>query len=245
MERTGGGHAAHRPGGRSRALLPVLGVALVLLVIALLEGDLLEELTDVVGPVWRALVRYGAPLSFGLLYIEESGVPLPVPGDVYVAYLGRIGAGSLPQLLASWLAIIAVVVAGSTNLYLLSRRWGHLLAEGRLGAVLHLDRGRLERAQRWFARWGAFAIVFGRHLPGFRVPITVIAGVLRVPYRVFAPSVAVSTAVWAGVWLFLGARFGSTVTSLLSSQRWTLLAVAAAIVLVLAYVLVRAFRRPR
>ncbi len=247
MEHTEAGQAAQRPGGRSRrllALLSVLGVALVLLVVAFLEGDLPEEVIDVVAFARGALTRYGAPLSFGLLYIEESGVPLPVPGDVYVAYLGNISAGSLPKLLVAWLGIIAVVAAGSTNLYLVSRRWGRRLVENRLGTVLRLDRGRLERAEGWFARRGPLAIVFGRHLPGFRIPITVIAGIFRVRYRVFAPSVAVSTAIWAGVWVWLGARFGTAVASALGSQSWTLLAVAAAIVLVLAYVLVRAVRRP-
>jgi membrane protein DedA with SNARE-associated domain len=241
MERT---ERAHIPRRRLLALLPVLGVALVLLVLAFLEGDLPEELTDLGAFVRTALARYGAPVSLGLLYIEESGVPLPVPGDVYVAYLGHLGAGSWLRLGASWLGIIAVVVAGATNLYLVSRRWGSRLLEHRLAALLRLDPARLARVEGWFARWGALAIIFGRHLPGFRIPITVMAGVFRVPYRVFAPSVAVSTGIWAGVWLLLGARFGSTVTSLFSTPRWTSIVVAAAIGLVLAYVLVRAFRRP-
>jgi membrane protein DedA with SNARE-associated domain len=241
MERTARVHASRR---RLLALLPVLGVALVLLLLAFLEGDLPEELTDLGALVRTALTRYGAPVSLGLLYVEESGVPLPVPGDVYVAYLGHLSAGSWARLAASWVGCIAVVVAGSTNLYLVSRRWGSRLLEHRPAALLHLDPARLAQVEGWLARWGALAIVFGRHLPGFRIPITVMAGTFRVPYRVFAPSVAVSTAIWAGVWLLLGARFGSTVTSLLSTPHWASVAVAAVVVAVLAYVLVRAFRRP-
>jgi membrane protein DedA with SNARE-associated domain len=241
MERTERAHVSRR---RLLTLLPVLGVALVLLLLAFLEGDLPEELTDLGALVRTALARYGTPVSLGLLYIEESGVPLPVPGDVYVAYLGDLSAGSWLRLGASWVGVIAVVVAGATNLYLVSRRWGSRLLEHRLAAALGLDPARLAQVEGWFDRWGALAIVFGRHVPGFRIPMTVMAGVFRVPYRVFAPSVAVSTGIWAGFWLLLGARFGSTVTSAFSTPRWAAIAVAAVVVLVLAYVLVRAFRRP-
>ena len=41
-----------------------------------------------------------------------------MPGDFYVAFIGRLNTGSIPRLLLAWLGIIAVVVAGSTNLYL-------------------------------------------------------------------------------------------------------------------------------
>jgi membrane-associated protein len=185
---------------------------------------------------------YGAPACLALLYVEESGVPLPVPGDVYVVYLGTLSAGSLAKLAGAWLAIIAVVVAGATNLYLISRRWAHQLITGRVGQLLHLDPERLARVERWLSRWGALAIIFGRHVPGMRVPITVLAGTFGVRYRVFAPSVAVSTAIWAGVWLALAARFGPSVAGVLTRHRSLYLAALGAAVLVLALVLVRAWR---
>jgi membrane protein DedA with SNARE-associated domain len=227
------------------ALLPIIGIALVLLVLALAEGDLPEELTDLQGLVSNLLARFGPAASLALLYIEESGVPLPVPGDVYVAYLGHAAAGSAPRLAAAWVAIIVVVVAGATNLYLVARRWGYRLLRNRLGRFVRLEPERLERAEEWFARWGALTIIFGRHVPGFRIAITVMAGIFRVPYRVFAPSVAISTAVWAGLWIVLGANFTSALAALaglFATHRWTVVAGAAAIALGLATVLVRAFK---
>jgi len=41
---------------------------------------------------------------------------------------------------------------------------------------LHLTPQRLERAEGWFVRWGAWALIFGRHIFGLRVPLTVAAG---------------------------------------------------------------------
>lgn len=220
----------------------VLAVAIVLLAAALLQGDLPEEFSDLGSSVNRLLRRFGVGASLFLLYVEESGVPLPVPGDVYVIYLGQVSAGPA-SLIASWLAIIAVVVAGSSNLYLLSRRWGGRLIRGRLGTILHLDPEGITRAERWFGRWGALAIIFGRHVPGFRVPITVLAGTMRVRYPVFAASVAVSTAVWSAIWLLLGDRVAPVLVRFLMGNRWTILLVAGALAVAAAYLILRSMQR--
>ena len=42
-----------------------------------------------------------------------------------------------------------------------------------------LTPARINRAQGWFERWGPAALVFGRHVPGLRVPLTVGAGMHR------------------------------------------------------------------
>src|ERR1700680_2464645 len=196
-------------------------VASVLLVLTLLEGDVAEDITGVGALVSGLLNRFGAGACFALLYIEESGIPLPVPGDVYVAYLGKVNSSSFSNLVLAWLGIIAVVVGGATNLYLISRRWAPVLLRHRfVHDVLGVDEARLERVRRWSNRWGALAIIFGRHVPGFRIPVTVLAATTGVPYRVFAPSVAVSTAVWAGIGLWLGATFGQSIGTLLARYPW-------------------------
>src|ERR1700682_3206708 len=226
-----------------KSLIAVTIIAVILAAVAIVEGDVPEDLTHIGSLVVGLLNRFGAAACLALLYIEESGVPLPVPGDFYVAFIGKLYAGSLSSLLTVWLAIIAVVVAGSSNLYWISRRWGtRLLRHPAVARLLRLDGERLERAHRWFDRWGALAIIFGRHLPGFRITITVIAATMGVPYRVFAPSVAISTAIWAAVALWLGATLGQSIGHVLSANTWTYLVVFAAAIVLLAGVLVRAWR---
>jgi membrane protein DedA with SNARE-associated domain len=156
--------------------------------------------------------------------------------------VGHAAASSIVKWVLAWLAIVAVVVAGSSNLYLISRHWGERLLQGRLGAVLHVDATSLARAERWLGRWGPLVIIFGRHLPGFRIPITVVAGTFRVRYRVFAPSVAVSTAVWAGAWFMLEARFGRQIGRFVNAHRWTYVVVVAVFLFVFVSFVVRAVR---
>jgi membrane protein DedA with SNARE-associated domain len=226
-----------------RTVAAVSLVAVVLLVLSVLEGDIPDDLTGF-GPLIAGLLnRFGAAGSFALLYIEESGVPLPVPGDVYVAYLGKLNASSFSNLVLAWLGIIAVVVGGSTNLYLISRRWGPALLRHRfVHDVLGVDEARLKTVRRWSARWGALAIIFGRHVPGFRIPVTVLAATTGVPYRIFAPSVAISTAVWAGIGLWLGATFGQSLGYLLTRYPWIYLVGLGLAIVAVAVTLVRLWR---
>jgi len=198
--------------------LTILVVAAIV-VSAILQGEVPEAVSWARGWVRPLLQRYSYMAGFGLLYIEESGIPLPVPGDIFVMYVGAHVPRHLLSWLAAWLGLIGVVVLGSTNLFFISRRFGRRLAHSRFAHVVHLSPQRLELAERWFARYGVLAIIFGRHIPGFRVPITLAAGVFRVRYPVFAASVAVSTAVWAGVFLIVGINFGGRLEAFLRVHR--------------------------
>jgi membrane protein DedA with SNARE-associated domain len=188
---------------------------------AILQGDV----PDVVqwGTFWvrHILHRYTYLASYGLLYIEESGIPLPAPGDVFVMYVGAHVPRNLASWVTAWLGLIGVVVLGATNLFFISRKFGRRLAESRYAEAVHLSPARLQKAEDWFKRYGVVAIIFGRHIPGFRVPITVAAGALKVSYPVFAASVAVSTAIWAGVVMAIGVNFGPRMEAFLNVHRVT------------------------
>jgi membrane protein DedA with SNARE-associated domain len=222
----------------------VLAAAIVaLLVFAILEGDLPELVRDGAYFVGHLLRKFGLAAAFGLLYLEESGVPMPMPGDVFVMYAGHHASQGLLTLLAAWLGLVAVVVLGASNLYFISQRWGREIVEHRLAKFLHLTPARIDQAERWFGRWGVWTLVFGRHVPGLRVPLTVAAGIFRVRYRVFVASVAISTAVWAGFFMTLGAVFGGRIGHLLRLHREGYVILPAVIILVFGVYLLILLRR--
>jgi membrane protein DedA with SNARE-associated domain len=227
------------------ASFAVLFVAGFLLA-ALVEGDLPDVLNDGADWVRTSMAHFGHLGAFGLLYLEESGVPLPAPGDVFVMYAGAHVPRSLPFWIAAWLGIVAVVILGSTNLYLVSRHAGRRLVDGRYARLLHLTPQRLAWAEARFNRWGVLAIIFGRHVPGCRVPITVAAGLLRVRFVTFVASVAVSTAIWGGAWLVVGIVFGGRVESFLRLHRetyWLVPGLIIAVALATAIERIRSIRR--
>jgi len=229
---------------RRRWTVGVIVAAIVaLLIFAILEGDLPELVRDGASFVGHVLRQFGLVAAFGLLYLEESGVPMPMPGDVFVMYIGHHAGHGLLTWLAAWLGLIAVVVLGASNLFWISQRWGRSIVEHRLAQVLHLTPARIDRAERWFARYGVWTLVFGRHIPGLRVPLTVAAGIFRVPYGVFIASVAISTAVWAGFFLMLGAVFGGRIGHLLQLHREGYVILPAVIVLAFGVYLLVLLRR--
>ena len=223
---------------RSNNSLRIAVIALVVFaavaISAILEGDL-PEFVNAGSHGMRQLIRHYSYLAgFGLLYIEESGIPLPAPGDVFVLYVGAHVPRNLFSYLAAWLGLIVAVVLGATNLFFISKRYGRRLAESNLATYVHLSPERLASAERWFKRYGVLAIIFGRHIPGFRVPITVAAGVFRVRYPVFAASVAISTAIWAGVVIIIGIKYGSRLEHFLVLHSYMYLVWAAIVVAIVA-----------
>jgi membrane protein DedA with SNARE-associated domain len=220
-----------------------VAIGAAILVSAILEGDVPELVSAFRTWIRPLLMRYNYVGGFGLLYIEESGIPLPVPGDIFVMYVGAHVPRHLASWIAAWLGLVGVVVLGATNLFFISRRFGRRLAYGRFAHLVHLSPERLQRAERWFERYGVLAIIFGRHIPGFRVPITLAAGIFRVPYPVFAASVAVSTAIWAGVFIIVGINFGGRLEAFLRVHREASWLFVAVIVVVVSLTLIRR-RRP-
>jgi membrane protein DedA with SNARE-associated domain len=220
----------------------VLLVAVIVGIGFLIEHDVSGEVVDADASVSALLKAYGYLGGFALIYIEETGIPLFIPGDVFLLYVGSRLPHDVPILCAAWLGFILAVTLGSTNLYLLSRRFGRRLIEHRLARFLHITPERVDSAEHWFRRYGPWALILGRHIPGFRVPLTVVAGILELPYRIFALSVAVSSAIWAGVFLALGVVFGSGIEK---SIRSNLLLFGGAVVVIVAIVAVVAFVRSR
>ncbi len=162
----------------------------------------------------------GVEFAIAGIYLEESGIPMPVPSEVSVGYLGQHVDGDLLTLVAAWLGLTALIVLGSTNLFAASRRFGPKLVSGRIGAALHLTPSVVARAQRWFDRWGPLAIALSRYVPGLRWGMAVACGTLGVRYRTFWVSTAISASIWAGVFLTVGFTVGNAAGHVIAEHAW-------------------------
>ena len=226
----------------------VAGAVLLLGVIAgmalLVEHDAAGQAPAAETSIGDLLKRHGYLVGFLLVYIEESGVPLFVSGDAFLLYVGHRLPHNVPALIAAWLGMILAVILGASNLYLLSRRYGRRLLEHRFAGMLHLTPDRIVRAELAFRRWGPWALIVGRHVPGLRLPLTVVAGIFELEYPVFAISVALSSAAWTAAFLTLGAVFGDDVARSIRSTP-LVYALAMAAILVVAVVIAACARLNR
>jgi membrane protein DedA with SNARE-associated domain len=198
-----------------RLLIATLAAGLLALIVLAAISELQMEPPGGWRDVRDAIKRFGYLGGFLLIYVEESGIPLFVPGDVFLVYVGHRLPANIWAWLAAWLGFVVAVVLGSTNLYLLSRRLGRRVLAHPVARFLHLTPERLAKAESEFRQWGPWAVILGRHVPGLRVPITVAAGILEMELRIFLASVAISSAVWAAVFLALGIAYGESVARLL------------------------------
>ncbi|HZV52414.1 MAG TPA: DedA family protein [Candidatus Dormibacteraeota bacterium] len=178
------------------------------------------------------LIRHHQALGlFLVIFAEELGVPLPAPGDVAVAFGGFLTTtGDIPYPLA-FLAVVGGSVTGSFCLYSLARHFGHPFLV-RFGKYLGLHEERLAAAQHAFRRWGPWAIVLGRLIPGMRIVLSGFAGVFEVPRHLFVLSVAASGIIWAATFLEIGRLLGRNSRELfhvLPTQLFPLIIAAAAL----------------
>jgi membrane protein DedA with SNARE-associated domain len=144
---------------------------------------------------------------FLVIFLEELGVPLPAPGDVAIMYGGYLTTtGAIPYPLA-YLAVVSGAVLGSACNLTISRKYGRPFIR-RFGKYIGVTEARLLRAEGLFKRWGPWAIIVGRHIPGMRIVLSALSGILGVPYRVFIPCVFVSALIWAAIFLEIGRHVG-------------------------------------
>jgi membrane protein DedA with SNARE-associated domain len=153
------------------------------------------------------VARWGAVGLFVVLFAEEAGLPLPVPGDVFIMTMGAAARASRASFVPTAIAVICAVLAGSSVLFEISRRLGNPLLL-KIGRRLGFDADRADRVGLWLARRGTVAIVIGRLTPGLRIVLTVAAGALRMDRTAFLLGTLVASALWVALDYWLGFLLG-------------------------------------
>ena len=181
---------------------------------------------------------------FLLLLIEETGVPLPAPGDLVILFAGYRASMGQMGVLEACLAVTLAVMMGSTILYTLSRKFGHIVLF-KYGKLVHLDEEKLTKVERWIHKHGPVMVLVGRLTPGLRTPTSIMAGVFEVPFLQFLFYATLSAVMWSGFWLGLGYFFGRRLVPLVRHFDKSGYVVFAAVILFIAWLLFRWQRRSR
>ena len=87
--------------------------------------------------------------------------------------------------------------------------WGREELVERHGNKLHISKSRLDRAHRWFDRWGAPVIVVSRCIPFARAAFPYAAGVARMGYVRFLIFGTIGSTIWITAMGVLGNAVGS------------------------------------
>jgi len=181
--------------------------------------------------VAQTIVNRPELLGVLLVAIEEAGVPLPVSGDLLIMYSAARVARSPSAWLALGLAFEVAVLIGASFLFAISRRWGSRLLYGAPGKALRLSPKRIKQVEGWFKRYGVWAVIFVRYVPGFRVAVTVVSGSFQMRYPMFITGVAISAAFWIAGFMALGLLVGPKAAQLLGTHQNSSLILLGAVVL--------------
>lgn len=156
-------------------------------------------------------------LSFGVLAVPavifaESGLLIGffLPGDSLLFTTGfmisqtQLAGNAFADLNIHWYVPVLWVsaVLGETVGYIFGRKVGRKLFERKNTRLFKKE--RLEAAERFYQKYGSITIALAVFVPIVRTFAPIVAGVSKMPYRLFIPFNLLGTFVWTYGFTYLG-----------------------------------------
>jgi len=178
----------------------------------------------------------------------------PAASELVMLYAGALAAGAFSgqhvvlfggRIDSHFWAYVAISLAGTIGYTLGSLvGWGIGAYAGRplleeRGRWFHLDRAKLDRADRWFERWGDWAVFLGRLTPVVRSFISIPAGVVRMPIVRFTVLTFLGSAIWCFAIAGAGWALGSSYEHFHHDFAYVEYAVVAAVVILIVWLILR------
>jgi membrane protein DedA with SNARE-associated domain len=183
--------------------------------LASITATVTDWLTSLIGD-------HGLYAVFLLMLIDAV---LPAASELVMLYAGALAAGAFPgqevvlfgsELEGFWayfamsMAGLVGYTVGSVIGWWIGYYGGRPLIE-RHGRWLHLGPENVERAEKWFERWGDWAVFLGRMTPVVRSFVSIPAGVAKMPLLRFTVLTFLGSVPWcfgiAGAGYALGTRY--------------------------------------
>ena len=153
--------------------------------------------------------------------LESMGIPLP--GEVILVSAALLASRHDLQISPVWVAVAASAgaIVGDSMGYLAGRRWGFRMFDV-LGRRFpkHAGPDHLSYAEHVFARYGVWAVFFGRFVALLRIFAGPLAGALRMRYPRFLTANAVGGLIWACGTTAAVYRLGASVDQWFKDASW-------------------------
>jgi membrane protein DedA with SNARE-associated domain len=213
-------------------------------------SSITDALTSLIGD-------HGLYAIFILMLVDAV---LPAASELVMVYGGALAAGAFAgqdvvlfgeTIEPGFWAYFAVAMSGTLGYTVGSIiGWGIGLYAGRPylekhGRWLHLGPDKLERADRWFERFGDLTVFVGRMLPVVRSFIAIPAGIARVKVVRYTVLTFLGTVPWCFGLAAIGYGFGRSYERFNEAWHYVDYAVAALIVAGVVYLYVRHRRSSR
>jgi membrane protein DedA with SNARE-associated domain len=208
-------------------------------------------LASLTSSVTTLIGDHGLYAVFVLMAVDAV---FPAASELVMLYAGALAAGTFSgqhvvlfgdRIDSHFWAYVTMSLAGTIGYTLGSLvGWGIGAYAGRplleeRGRWLHLDRPKLDRADRWFERWGDWAVFLGRLTPVVRSFISIPAGVVRMPIVRFTVLTFLGSAIWCFAIAGAGWALGSSYERFHHDFAYVEYAVVAAVIVFVAWLILR------
>lgn len=152
------------------------------------------------------LSHYGNLGVFLLMTLESACIP--IPSEAVLPYAGYLVHA---HTLHFWPVVLVATIAsvfGGIIAYVVGRYGGRPLIL-RYGKYILLNRSHLDKADRFFARYGEAAVVVGRLIPAVRTFISLPAGVARMKFGRFLLFSFIGSLPWNIALTYAGVQLAS------------------------------------
>jgi membrane protein DedA with SNARE-associated domain len=203
---------------------------------------------SLVNITWHFVRDAGLPAVFALMAIGSACIP--IPSEVVMLFAGFAVADPGSSGAHHHLTMVGIVLAGLLGTLVGSwaayavGRGGRLELLERHGHLVHMGPAQIDRADRWFGRYGQPTVLFGRMVPLLRAFVSLPAGVARMPVLRFTVLTLIGSIPWVVALAIAGHAVGGNWTSVRKYFEYVDYAIVALIVVGLVYAIVRR-RRPR
>ena len=175
---------------------------------------------------------WGLPAIFVTMAAESAG--LPISSEIVVPLGGALASqGKLNFILVVAVSSLANLT-GSLIAFWLTRRYGERVVLSRFGRWLGLSRGHLRLAERFFARFGLWAVFVGRLVPIVRTYISFPAGVSKIGYVMFILATLAGAIPWNLALAYAGYKLGQHYETVAATLSPFAIPIAIAVVVILA-----------
>jgi membrane protein DedA with SNARE-associated domain len=185
------------------------------------------------------VLTWGYVAIFVTMAGESAGLPISseivVPLGGALASQGKLGlGGNTVELVLVVLVSSLANLAGSLIAFWLTRRYGERVVLSRAGRRLGLSRGHLRLANRFFDRFGLWAVFVGRLLPIVRTYISFPAGLSKIGYLRFTLATMAGAIPWNFALAYAGYNLGQHYETVAATLGPFAIPIAIAVVLLLA-----------
>ena len=176
------------------------------------------------------IIQAGGLLLIAAIIFGESGMFIGFffPGDTLLLSAG-VFAGQGKLSLAGLLVVVSLAaIAGDNAGYHIGKRYGRRLFRKPDGIVFR--QAYVQRAEVFYEKYGAKTMLVAHFIPIIRTFAPAVAGVARMPYKLFVICDAIGDIAWAVIVSLIGYWFGTRIPNV---DHYILFAVAAVVIVTL------------